>query len=182
MNIILVTDIFGKTPALVKLSEELNAKIIVDPYAGVDMAFKDEAEAYSYFMENVGFEDYLSILLKMTESITSASTLIGFSIGASIIWKLSENNSVKNVNRAICYYGSQIRNFKKVNPLFEVELIFPKEEFHFDVLELQNELSKKENVKTTKVDYLHGFMNLYSTNYNQFAYNEQLNWLRINAS
>jgi len=182
MSIILVTDIFGKTPALVKLSEELNAKAIVDPYGGVDMAFKDEAEAYSYFMENVGFQDYLSMLLKITESITSASTLIGFSIGASIIWKLSEKLSVKNVNRAICYYGSQIRNFKEVSPLFAVELIFPQKEFHFDVLELQNELSKKTNVNTTKVDYLHGFMNLYSTNYNQFAYNEQLNWLRINAS
>nr|WP_133468587.1 hypothetical protein [Paraglaciecola marina] len=181
MNIILVTDIFGKTPALVKLSEELNAKVIVDPYGGVDMAFKNEAEAYSYFMENIGIEDYLSILLKATESISSVCTLIGFSIGASIIWKLSEKLSVKNVNRAICYYGSQIRNFKEVNPLFEVELIFPKKELHFDVLELQNELSKKKNVNTTKVDYLHGFMNLYSTNYNQFAYNEQLNWLRINA-
>jgi dienelactone hydrolase len=182
MNIILVTDIFGKTPALVKLSEELNAKVIIDPYGGVDMTFKDEAEAYSYFMANVGFEEYFSVLLKTMESITSASTLIGFSIGASVIWKLSEKPSVKNVNRAICYYGSQIRNFKEVNPRFEVELIFPKKEFHFDVLELQNELSKKKNVNTTKVDYLHGFMNIYSTNYNQFAYNEQLNWLRVNAS
>uniref|UniRef100_UPI00259501BC hypothetical protein n=1 Tax=uncultured Paraglaciecola sp. TaxID=1765024 RepID=UPI00259501BC len=181
MNIVLVTDIFGRTPALVKLSEELNAKVIVDPYGGVDMAFKNEAEAYSYFMENIGIEDYLSILLKATESISSVCTLVGFSIGASIIWKLSEKLSVKNVNRAICYYGSQIRNFKEVSPLFEIELIFPKKELHFDVLELQNELSKKKNVNTTKVDYLHGFMNLYSTNYNQFAYNEQLNWLRINA-
>jgi len=181
MNIILVTDIFGKTPALVKLSEELNAKVIVDPYGGVDMAFKDEAKAYSYFMENIGFDDYLSILLKKTESITSASTLIGFSIGASIIWKLSEMLSVKNVNRAICYYGSQIRNFKEVSPQFEVDLIFPKKEFHFDVLELQNELSRKKNVNTSKVEYLHGFMNLYSTNYNQTAYNLQLNWLRINS-
>ena len=181
MNIILVSDIFGKTPALVKLGEELNAKVVIDPYGGVDMAFKDEAEAYSYFMENVGLEDYFSMLLKTMESITSASTLIGFSIGASVIWKLSEKLSVKNVNRAICYYGSQIRNFKEVNPRFEVELIFPKKEFHFDVLELQNELSKKKNVNTKKVDYLHGFMNLYSTNYNQSAYNEQLNWLQINA-
>lgn len=179
MDIILVTDIFGKTPALVKLSEDLNVKIIVDPYGGVDLAFKDETEAYSYFMENVGFENYLSILLKTTESITSASILIGFSIGASVIWKLSDKLSIKNVNRAICYYGSQIRHFKEVNPQFEVELIFPKKELHFDVLELQSELSKKKNVNTIKVDYLHGFMNLHSINYNQAAYNEQLSWLRI---
>ncbi|PLY05224.1 MAG: hypothetical protein C0625_14440 [Arcobacter sp.] len=180
MNIILVTDIFGKTSALLKISEEINAKIIVDPYGGVDMAFKNEAEAYSYFIANVGFEDYFSVLLKTVESITSTSTLIGFSIGASVIWKLSEKPTVKNVNHAICYYGSQIRNLKKITPMFKVELIFPKKEFHFDVLKLKNDLSKKNNVHTTEVDYLHGFMNLHSTNYNQSAYNEQINWLRQN--
>ena len=182
MNIILVADIFGKTPALIELSEDLNAKVIVDPYNGVDMGFKNESEAYSYFMKHVGFEEYLSELLKVTELISSASTLIGFSIGASVIWKLSEKLSVKNVRRGICYYGSQIRNFKEVSPLFEVELIFPQSESHLDVQELQVELSKKQNVKTMKVDYLHGFMNFYSSNYNQSAYKEQLNWLRLNAS
>jgi len=182
MNKIVVTDIFGKTPALIKLSEALNAKVIVDPYSGVDMAFKDEAEAYSYFVENIGFEKYLSILLKATESVTSASVLIGFSIGASVIWKLSEYPSLKHINRGICYYGSQIRNFKQVCPLFKVELIFPKKEPHFNVQELEVELSKKQNVKTIIVDHFHGFMNLYSSNYNQPAYIEQLNWLRINAS
>ena len=181
MNIILVTDIFGKTPALIKLSEEINAKVIVDPYNGVNMAFKDEAEAYSYFVEHVGFEKYFLELLNVMGSITSASTLIGFSIGASAIWKLSENSSVTNVSCGICYYGSQIRNFKEVSPLFEVELIFPKKEPHFDVLELQAELSKKKNVKIMQTNYLHGFMNLYSSNYNQSAYIEQLNWLRLNA-
>jgi len=145
------------------------------------MAFKDEAEAYSYFMENVGLENYFSVLLKATESTTSASTLIGFSVGASVIWKLSGKLSVKNVKRAVCYYGSQIRNFKEVNPLFKVDLIFPQKEFGFDVLEMKNELSKKKNVNAIQVDSLHGFMNSYSTNYNQSAYNEQLSWLRKNV-
>ncbi|MEP0355080.1 hypothetical protein [Paraglaciecola sp.] len=178
---ILVSDVFGKTPALIKLSEELNAKVIVDPYNGMNMNFKNEAEAYSYFIEHVGLEEYLSKLLKMTESLESISSLIGFSIGASIIWKLSEKLSVKNIERGICYYGSQIRNFKDINPSFEVELIFPKKEDHFDVLELQTELSRKQNVKIIKTPYLHGFMNLYSTNYSQKGYIEQLNWLRLNA-
>ncbi|NVK75672.1 MAG: hypothetical protein HWE24_19540 [Oceanospirillaceae bacterium] len=179
---ILVSDVFGKTPALIKLSEELNARVIVDPYNGVNMNFKNEAEAYSYFMEQVGLETYLSKLLEVIESIDTISTLIGFSIGASIIWKLSEKSSVKNIERGICYYGSQIRNFKEVNPSFEVELIFPKKESHFDVLELQSELSRKQNVKIIKTPYLHGFMNLYSTNYSPTGYVEQLNWLRLNAS
>ena len=179
MNIILVSDVFGKTPALMKLSEELNANIIVDPYDGINMNFKNEVEAYSYFINNVGLDTYLSKLLEITMSIYSVTTLIGFSIGASVIWKLSENSAVKNIKRGVCYYGSQIRDLKEINPLFEVELIFPKMETHFDVLELQSELCKKQNVKTIKVNYLHGFMNFYSINYNQVAYKEQLIWLHL---
>jgi len=40
MNIILISDVFGKTPAVIKLAKELNAKIIVDPYNGKAMGFK----------------------------------------------------------------------------------------------------------------------------------------------
>jgi hypothetical protein len=177
-QITLVTDIFGKTPALVKLAEELDAKLIVDPYDGVDMAFESEAHAYSYFSDNVGIEGYSSILLDTMGSTSSVSTLIGFSVGASVIWKLSERLGLKNVNRAICYYGSQIRHFKEVNPLFKIDLVFPKHESHFDVLALQDELSKTKNVNISQVNYLHGFMNLHSNNYNQAAYNKQLDWLK----
>ncbi|ADG93679.1 conserved hypothetical protein [Arcobacter nitrofigilis DSM 7299] len=179
MNIILVSDVFGKTPALEKLGEELNTTVIVDPYDSKNMDFKNEAEAYSYFMDKVGLDKYLSKLLEISTSISLDTTLIGFSVGASVIWKLSANPLVKNISCGICYYGSQIRNFKEVNPLFEVELIFPKMETHFDVLQLQSDLCKKENVKTSKVDYLHGFMNSDSTNYNKVAYLEQLNYLLL---
>lgn len=182
MNIILVTDIFGKTPALIKLGEELDVNIIVDPYDGINMGFKDEAEAYSYFIEHVGFDKYFYELQNVVTTNTMDSTLIGFSIGASAIWKLSDNSSLKNVSCGICYYGSQIRNYKKVSPSFKVDLIFPKKEHHFDVQELKAELSKKRNVRIIQTGYLHGFMNLYSTNYDQSAYVGQLSWLRENVN
>lgn len=174
---IIISDVFGKTPALIKLSEELNASTIVDPYNGVDMKFKNEAEAYSYFVETVGLEAYLLKLITVIETGNSAKTLIGFSVGSSVIWRLSEKVSTHLVKRAVCFYGSQIRHFTNIEPQFEIELIFPKSEPHFNVSSLQTELSKKQNVKTIKTDYLHGFMNYYSTNYNKVAYTEQLNWL-----
>lgn len=182
MTIILVSDVFGKTPALISLSEELNADTIVDPYNGVDMGFKSESDAYSYFTEQVGLDLYLAKLLKVIQSGSTSRTLIGFSIGASAVWRLSEKVPSNFVKRAICFYGSQIRHYSELNPGFEVELIFPKSEPHFDVCELQANLSKKQNVKTIKVDYLHGFMNYYSSNYNQVAYQDQVNWLCTTAS
>lgn len=182
MNTIVVSDVFGKTSALISLSKELNASIIVDPYNGADMGFKSEAEAYVYFIENVGLDAYLAALQKTIESTSPISTLIGFSVGASAIWALSDKVSSNQVKQAICYYGSQIRNLTEVNPKFEIELVFPKSEPHFDVKELQDDLSKKQNVKTTMVEYLHGFMNYYSNNYNQAAYNEQVEllWSHVN--
>ena len=177
MSIILVSDVFGVTPALLKISEKLGACSIVDPYKGQMMEFQNEAEAYSYFVEKIGLDNYLSSLLKMVESIESQTTLIGFSIGASVIWRLSENKCNSHITQAFCFYGSQIRNFTQIEPSFKVCLIFPKSEFHFDVVELQNRLSKKVNVKTKKVEHLHGFMNYYSNNYSSFGYTEHINLL-----
>jgi len=178
MSIVLVSDVFGKTPALVQLSEALNGKVIVDPYDGKDMNFANEAEAYAYFMAEVGFEVYLAKLKKALVPSQSVSTLIGFSIGASLVWKLSESVDCDLVKRATCFYGSQIRNLTEVAPKIDIELIFPKSEPHFNVSELIVNLSKTPRVTTTQVDYLHGFMNFYSDNFNQQAYNEHLELLR----
>ena len=119
MNIIVVSDIFGKTPALIKLAEAIGATGIIDPYDGVDMSFEDESKAYSYFIEQVGFEQYFSLLQnklqnQLLNSIDDMNVLIGFSIGASAIWKLSDNPAITNVHSGICYYGSQIRNLTTV--------------------------------------------------------------------
>ena len=181
MDIIVVSDVFGKTPALITLSNELNAIKVIDPYNGIDMDFKSESEAYSYFMEQVGLDAYLEKIREQIQQLTSTVTLIGFSICASAIWRLSEKTTTSHVNRAVCFYGSQIRNFTSIEPQFEVELVFPNSEPHFDVCRLQSYLSKKQNVTTSQVAYLHGFMNYYSNNYNQVAYKEQINRLRQNV-
>ncbi len=104
--------------------------------------------------------------------------LIGFSIGASIVWRLSEKAMDNSISRAICFYGSQIRNFTQIDPRFEIELILPKSETHFDVLELKEMLLQKKNLKIVHSDYFHGFMNIHSDNYNKEAYREQINLLR----
>ena len=178
MNKILVSDIFGKTPALEALGDELNANTIVDPYAGEFMEFRNESDAYSFFVKNAGLDDYTSKLLEAIELTDCTSLLIGFSIGASAIWRISDKIPNGLVDRAICFYGAQIRNFADVIPKIEVELIFPCSEPHFDVLELQTRLSKTPNVKTSTAEYLHGFMNCYSKNYSQQAYQEQVDFLK----
>jgi len=179
MAIILVSDIFGKTPALTKLAKALNAEAIIDPYNGEDMSFDNESDAYDYFTKQVGLDTYFTLLNKAVSAFYSTKTLIGFSVGASAIWALSEKESSHKVNNAVCYYGSQIRNHTEINPLFPIEMIFPKYEAHFDVTALQKKLATKTQVKIIKTDYLHGFMNYHSSNYNHNAYLEHLNMLRV---
>jgi dienelactone hydrolase len=177
MNTILISDVFGITPALLKLRDKLGATIIVDPYQGKSMDFKNETDAYAYFITEVGLEHYVSNVSNVLEALDGETILIGFSVGASAIWQLSQNNKNSHIKQAFCFYGSQIRNFKKIEPCFQVNLIFPKNELHFDVVELIEKLKNKFNVRITKVDYLHGFMNYYSSNFNEIAYQEHVDLL-----
>jgi len=90
MSVIIVSDVFGVTAALLDMATKIGANTIVDPYEGKVMVFENEAEAYSCFMKTVGLDNYLSILLKAVTSIEHPITLIGFSVGASVVWRLSE--------------------------------------------------------------------------------------------
>lgn len=79
---------------------------------------------------------------------------------------------------AICFYGSQIRNYLNVNPKIKIELFFPEHERHFEVANLISRLSQKTNVTCYKVPYLHGFMNKKSNNFNDIGYYQYLQLLK----
>ena len=183
MDTIVVSDIFGRTPALEKFCNDLHSTTvkIVDPFDGYFMGFKTESEAYSYFIENIGLEKYSEILINKFLNSKEKNTLIGFSIGASAIWKASNVLSKKVIFNSFCFYGSQIRNFTNIEPNFNVNIILPKEEETFSVHELEKMITHKQKVTVYNSNYLHGFMNLYSNNYNKNGYNMYLKWLSQNA-
>ncbi len=147
-----------------------------------NMSFNNEGDAYSYFVKNVGLDNYLAILLKVIESIEPPVTLIDFSVGAAVVWRLSEIKDHNFINQAFCYYSSQIRNFTKIEPRFKINLFFPASEPHFDVVELQASLSTKKHVKSEIVKYLHGFMNSYASNYSEHGYTEHIELLCATSS
>lgn len=126
MHRIVVSDIFGKTSELEELCNAMKVRVeIVDPYSGKFMCFKNESEAYECFMANMGIQAYSEVLLEKLASVSNQTTLIGFSVGASAIWKVSGNLNVNFIENAICFYGSQIRNYTEVNPCINIDLIFP---------------------------------------------------------
>ncbi|PHR30679.1 MAG: hypothetical protein COA36_01335 [Desulfotalea sp.] len=173
MHHIIISDIFGKTKALERFASAFSESVeIFDPYTSEMIGFKKESDAYNYFTKSVGLDSYTDSLSRRIQSISKQVALIGFSIGASAIWKISNREEIKNISRATCFYGSQIRHYKTINPLFTTQLIFPATETHFSVAELIIDLSTKKKVTITQVTFLHGFMNTHSQNFDQAGYSQ----------
>jgi dienelactone hydrolase len=171
MNTILVTDIFGKTAALAEIAANFSHEVeILDPYNAVEMNFSDEAEAYRYFISEVGLEAYATRLLERIMAKPSPIMLIGFSVGAAAIWKISHLAAASHIASAIGFYGSQIRYSADIVPSFPVKLIFPATEAHFSVSELIATLSNTDKVQIQQVTSLHGFMNRHSQNFDATDY------------
>ena len=178
MKTILISDIFGRTAALERLTAKISQDaLILDPYDSEFMDFKNEEAAYAYFSENVGLASYAYKLKRVLLEQEDEVLLIGFSVGASAIWNVSDDESITLVKKAICFYGSQIRNNVACNPRFPIELVLPSMERHFSVDELIHQLSGKQNVSIRQVSYLHGFMNELSLNYDSQGYGEEIMYL-----
>lgn len=178
MRKIIITDIFGKTKEVEKITGLISGDVtILDPYEGKYMAFSNEDEAYQYFSSQVGLEQYALMLFEKITSEKTQLELIGFSVGASAIWMVSEHKELNNVSNAVCFYGSQIRHYTALIPTFPTQLIFPIAEKHFDVSKLAETIKEKKNVSVLMADYYHGFMNPYSQHYNHEGFKNYIEHL-----
>lgn len=180
MKYIIVSDIFGKTPALALLSESIctiGDAHIVTPYGNNDYYFLNESEAYEYFTQHVGIERYYKELNEHLLSIKQPFRLIGFSVGAAVCWQYIAKNNSENVIQSDLFYGSQIRNMQSLEPKSPVNLIMPKSEDHFSVNDLIEVLMVKKHTSIDHTKYLHGFMNPLSKHYCQQAYDYYVNVL-----
>jgi dienelactone hydrolase len=179
MITLIVSDIFGLTPALRELAQNVcEQAIILDPYQGKEMSFSNESSAYSYFTTQIGLDNYHNHIATCIAKQKSKIRLIGFSIGASAIWQISENPN-SNIVSAMLFYGSQIRFSANLNPAFEVTVFLPKYEPHFCVERLIKQLKGRDNTFVEQTNYLHGFMNRHSDNFNLTAYKCFIEKLKI---
>ena len=167
----IVADIFGLTHELIQLCSELGSHVkIVDPYQGVMNLFEDEETAYQFFNDHVGLDKYTSILFDAINQYEDEVVLVGFSVGASAIWRCSAKVNQSKVKLAYCFYGSQIRHHIDIIPTFPVNMILAKYEEHFSVKAMFDTLRKIEMVNAQRSLGLHGFMNKLSQNFSQPEY------------
>lgn len=185
-TIMLISDIFGRTPALEELGRVLSRGArdleIVDPYRGRDLGFETQDQAYAHFTSHVGVDRYLEILENRLGSDPETIIPIGFSVGASVLWRASANPKMSSVSKGFCFYGSQIRQYADIQPLFDLELIFPGSEPHFDVPGLIQILSAKKRVSCTRAAGPHGFMNRLSPGFDRKCFDVYIEKLRAQTA
>ena len=183
MRLIVVTDIYGRTKCLEELlhsfSKRYDSIDLIDPYENLEIDFCNETEAYTHFQEKIGLNGYTEKLYQyLRVNKISECHLLGFSVGASAVWVVSEMHQFNKKTKGICFYSSQIRNLSQVQPKIEIDFYFSKMEPYFNVEAVISILRTKAKVNCFKTDYLHGFMNQKSKNYNADACNKYIEILK----
>lgn len=170
---LIVSDIFGLTTALESFSNKVaNSALLVDPYGGVAQNFTSESEAYQHFQNNGGLSGYSNLLATTLEKNESISQIIAFSVGASAVWLLNNNPSVFQQKRlrVFGFYPSQVRHYLSLTPWVDTTLYMARTESHFDINQVIHALQDKPALNIEKTEYLHGFMNELSVNFNRQGY------------
>lgn len=127
-------------------------------------SYEESKEAYNFFMNNVGFEVYkeISDFVNQLKDKYYNVFIIGFSAGATIAWRCSENSLCSGI---VACYGSRIRDYTEINPSCPTLLLFAKED-SFDVHTVVCQLHDKQNLSILEFDAEHGFLDPHSKHYN----------------
>lgn len=167
--IIVLHEIYGLNEFMEKVCSDYKRQgfhvFCPDLLKGKHFLYTEEAEAYQYFVSEVGFDYYKKIeqLIKHLKLNYHKVFIIGFSVGATIAWRCCETLMCDGI---ICCYGSRIRDYLLLMPLSPVLLIFAEQD-SFPVEDVIEILHEKQNIEIKKVKAHHGFMDNYSTYYDQ---------------
>ena len=180
MEIILATEIWGRTPHTDALADRLRPHAekvtVTDPYDGRDPHFSSEEQAYAAYLDHGGLEPHARRITALALEGSHPAFLIGFSAGAGAVWATACTEDVP-ILHTCCFYGSAIRTMADRTPFSPVDLIFPDSEPHFDVNALAAELEDKPLTTCHRADAGHGFMNPLSRNHDETANRHWTDWL-----
>lgn len=171
--ILVIHEIYGINKHITDLSHHLQVlgfDVFVPDLLGGRSSFDytQADEAYRYFTEQVGFERAAKLLKEQARSLRShydRIILVGFSIGATIAWLVSEEEGL--CDQIVAYYGSRIRDYVDIQPTCPSLLLFAEQEKSFDVSELVQKLGTKQQVLLKTYAGEHGFTDRYGHSYTE---------------
>ncbi|MBI1771476.1 MAG: dienelactone hydrolase family protein [Burkholderiales bacterium] len=165
--LLIVTDVFGNTPAMASFARHFPMPcLIASPYTGEKTQYPAEALAYHAFIAEGGVGAYAEHLSDLIEDYQSSLRYaVGFSAGASALWLNSANPAMANLQQAVLFYGSRIRDHRDVQPACPTRLIFAEQEAAFEPTELVSDLRQRGHDAELVRGSKHGFMNPYSAGF-----------------
>ncbi|MBJ8070352.1 MULTISPECIES: dienelactone hydrolase family protein [Bacillus cereus group] len=139
--------------------------------------YSDEEKAYQHFMNHIGFDYGKNQIEEFITNLSNSYThigLIGFSVGATIVWLCSNNPKIDFI---IGCYGSRIRDYVHIKPTCATLLIFPEQEASFSVSSLMQTLQQQNNplLEINQLHGEHGFLNPYTEKYNEHSTKQAYN-------
>lgn len=133
-------------------------------------SYQEEEKAYSDFIACIGFSQACQnalITYKDLESRYDKVFIVGYSIGATIAWMMSEYVHSAGI---VCFYGSRIRDYTDIIPLSPMFIFFASNE-KFNVEALVKEIEEKKNIEVLEMyKGYHGFADPYCHQFNYRLY------------
>ncbi|MBM9603408.1 hypothetical protein [Desulfopila inferna] len=169
MHIGIATDIYGKQEGLDRLAFSLRSQgaevSLISPYENsASPGSGDEQEVYAAFVEQCGHAHYSKKIFEVLHQ-EGCNVAIGFSAGASAMWRALADSSLKSLHHFLGFYPTRIRKYLDCFPQTPTTLVFPYFEEVVNVDELIKEIAVRGNICCLKAPYLHGFFNPLSVNY-----------------
>ena len=178
-HVLVLSDIFGLCAGLKRLLADLSqagADVqLVDPYQGKRQQFADEASAYAAYIAQCGHDTYAAIAAQaLQSSVQPYDFALGFSAGATALWRALTACNSAQVKQAQLFYPGQIHQHLALTPQVPTQVIFGHSEPHFAVAEICTQLQQKPGVSAVSTGYAHGFINPASKAFNKQGYQQYL--------
>lgn len=175
---LLVTDIFGHCCGSKRLQQDLAQANIsvqtVDPYQGKPQQFADEQQAYAAYSAQCGHDVYAAAVAEILSNSPQPFDLaIGFSAGATALWRALATSNSAAVKQAVLFYPGQIHQHLALTPAVPVQVIFGHSEPHFAVNDMCRQLHHK-GISAISTPYTHGFLNPASSAFNKQGYQQYM--------
>ena len=176
MKIVIATDIHGTNAALRAQLATLGDPIIISPWPVDGRPYSTEQEAVSEFHRQDGLSAYERKIADIVDD--QAACLVGFSVGASSLWRYVSSPRCNPGSCAFLYYGSRIREHATLVPRCRTSLIFAEHETSFDPLSIASALA----LNGVQCDLIggtyHGFMNPASIHFHPDIARDQFERIR----
>ncbi|WP_434526295.1 hypothetical protein [Photorhabdus asymbiotica] len=149
MKFIFLTDIHGISEHVKIIAQHLGSDVsFISPYEK-ENEVPNQDMAYEYFHSVSSIDEYTGKVRDALTYIDFPVILVGFSIGATAAWRLSEDPHLP-VQNTICIFGSRIRDYLNVKPIKPASLFFSNDEKYFI-----DKLEPSDKITIELVDYAH---------------------------